>query len=175
MRKIPLKMLIVMSFLVAINIVLVRMLPIYPTPFIRLSFGFVPIAMAGLLFGAVPAIIVAGLADVIGVLMFPSPSGYFPGLTLSAVLEGLLYGLLLYRVTDKKTLFIRILLVAILDEVFVDLLLGTFWQSVLMGRAYMALFPLRSIKILIMIAGNLIVLPLLCPQISKVYHKHSNS
>ena len=64
------------AMLVAIQIVLVRFLSIQ-TPFQRVSFGFLPIAMAGMLFGPGYGCAVAGISDLLGPPSSPpaGPSG----------------------------------------------------------------------------------------------------
>ena len=87
----------ILAMLTALNVVMAELLkfPIIPKV-LELSFGFVPIAVAGMLFGAAPAMIVAVIADIIGALIFSSGDFFF-GYTLTALLTGLFYGLLLHK------------------------------------------------------------------------------
>lgn len=61
----------------------------------QMNLGFLPIAAAGYLFGPVSAMIVAALGDVLGTLIFGT-GAYFPGFTLTALIVGFLYGVMLY-------------------------------------------------------------------------------
>lgn len=61
----------------------------------QMNFGFLPIAVAGYLFGPVGGLLVAALGDVIGTLLFGT-GAYFPGFTVTAALVGLVYGFVLY-------------------------------------------------------------------------------
>ncbi len=99
--KLRTKDLTALAMLVALNVVMAELLkfPIIPKV-LELSFGFVPIAVAGMLFGAVPAMIVAVIADILGALIFSSGDFFF-GYTLTALLTGLFYGLLLYKKDAK--------------------------------------------------------------------------
>ena len=80
-------MLVTIAMLLALEIVLSRFLSIQ-TPVTRIGFGFIPLVIAGILFGPVPAAIVAGLADVLGALLFPVGT-YYPPLTITSVLASL--------------------------------------------------------------------------------------
>lgn len=62
---------------------------------IELSFGFLPLAVTGMLFGPIPGMMVGAVSDILGALL--SGAEFFPGFTLTAILEGLFYGLFLYR------------------------------------------------------------------------------
>ena len=94
--KMSVKKMTALAMLVALNIIMaeVTKFPLIPKV-LELSFGFVPVAMAGMLFGPVTAMLVSGVADVIGAVL--AGVEFFPGYTLSAVLSGLFYGLTLHK------------------------------------------------------------------------------
>ena len=60
------------AMLVAVQVVLVRFCSIQ-TPFQRISFGFVPMSMAGIMFGPVYSCVVAALADLLGAILAAVP------------------------------------------------------------------------------------------------------
>ena len=64
---------------------------------IKISPSFLPIVMAGALFGPVPAMLVGALGDVLSYLIAPTAGGFFPGFTVSGALTGLIYGFALYN------------------------------------------------------------------------------
>ena len=78
----PVLMLVVMAMLAALQIVLSRFLSIN-TQITKIGFAFVPIAICAMLFGPLPTVIVAVVADVLGASLFPS-GPFFPGFTLTA-------------------------------------------------------------------------------------------
>lgn len=86
-----------MAILIAMQIILSRLTAISLGQWLRISFGFLPAAMAGLLMGPVAAVLVAGVADVLGVLL--AGQALIVGLTVTTVFDGLMYGLILW---DKK-------------------------------------------------------------------------
>lgn len=147
--------LVFMSLLIAMEIVLTRFFSIQ-TPILRIGFGFLPIALAGIMFGPIIGGTTAALADVIGMMLFPSPAGpYFPGFTISAFIGGAIYGLLLYR---KSKTIPQIALTALLVRVFVDLGLNTIWVSILYNKAWIAIIGTRLIASAIMLPIQVILI-----------------
>lgn len=116
---------------------------------VQLSFGFIAIGLIGLWYGPIPAALCSGISDLIGFMIFPSGM-FFPGFTLSAIVGGLLYGLVLYRRPIK---FLRTLLAFFLVGIIVNVILNTIWVAILYGYGIWALLPAR-------IAKNLITIPL---------------
>src|SRR5665647_1580567 len=84
--------LITIGLFIALEIILTRFLSIN-TPFIRIGFGFLPVAMLGIMYGPVWAGISYAIGDVLGMLIFPS-GAFFPGFTLSAALTGIAFGII---------------------------------------------------------------------------------
>jgi len=83
------------------------------------------------------------------------PTGpFFPGFTISGILGGLIYGLVLYK---RKITLPRVILANALVTVFVNMLLNTYWLTLLYGSAYMAIFPARIIKELILLPINVAI------------------
>jgi len=140
-RSLPLKKLISISLLVALSIIAKRFLG-YNDKIISVSFGFVPIAMAGMLFGPLGGVITAGLSDVIGALLFPT-GPFHPGFTLAALLSGLIYGLFLYKQPLSR---LRIVLCQALVTIIVHLILNTLLLMPIVGKGFMAILPLRMLK-----------------------------
>ena len=65
-----------LGLLVALEIVLARFCSIQAWNF-RIGFSFLPIAMAAIGFGPIPAAIAASAADVLGAVLFPTTGAYF--------------------------------------------------------------------------------------------------
>jgi len=149
------RVMIFMALLISMEIVLTRFLSIQ-TPIVRIGFGFLPIAISGIMFGPVIGGITAAMADALGVLLFPSPAGpYFPGFTLSAFITGAIYGLMLYK---KPKTIIRIALAVLLIRVFIDLGLNTLWISIIIKKAWMIIIPTRLIASSIMLPVQTILI-----------------
>jgi ECF transporter S component (folate family) len=93
MQKWNTKKLVILGFLTALSIVLTRLLVIYLTESIRISFGNIPIMLAGLWFGPFAGAAVGFAADFVGASLF-SGLGWYAPMSLTPVLFGLISGLL---------------------------------------------------------------------------------
>lgn len=145
--------LVIMSLFIALEIILTRFLSIQ-TPILRIGFAFVATALCSIILGPVLGSIAAGVADILGMIIFPQ-SAYFPGFTLSALLSGLIYGLMLHK---KNISILRVALTVLIITIFVDLGLNTLWLSMITGKAVFALIGPRFIKSLIMFPIQVILI-----------------
>ena len=117
--------------------------------FIRIGFSGLPNQAVSFLFGPTVGALFGGALDFLK--WFLKPTGaYFPGFTISAMLGGIIYGLLLYR---KKPTIPRVFLAHLLIKVFVNVGLNTIWLSVLYNNAIAVILPQR-------ILSNAIMLPI---------------
>ena len=89
------KTLAIGAMLVALSMIL-GLYSIYITSAIRISFAYLPVAIAGLLYGPIVGATLGGTVDLLNFVVKPGGS-FSPGFTLSAILTGLLFGLLLYH------------------------------------------------------------------------------
>ena len=139
--SLSLKKLISMSLLVALAIIAKRFLG-YNDKIISVSFGFVPIALSGMLFGPLGGVVTAAVADIIGALLFPT-GPFHPGFTLAATLTGLFYGVFLHKQPLSR---MRIVLCQVLVTVVVNLSLNTLLLVPIVGKGFMVILPLRILK-----------------------------
>lgn len=137
------RVLVFMALFIAMDVILTRFLSVQ-TPIIRIGFGFIPIALAGMMFGPVVGGVTAALGDIVGMLVFPQ-GAYFPGFTFTQFLAGATFGLLLYK---KPKSILRISIAAAIVVVVVDVLLNTVWISMITSTPYVALLPTRVTKLL---------------------------
>ncbi len=150
------KDLTMLSMLTALHIVMAEIMkfPLIPKV-LELSFGFVPLAVCGMLFGIVPAMAVAAVGDVIGALIFSSGDFFF-GYTLTAALTGLFYGLLLHPpIQTKKNTLIRVLLAQALVSLVCYAGLNTLWAYV-MGYARTTQYIITRLTV------NVVAYPIYC-------------
>ena len=155
-----------MAILIAIEIVLTRFCSIN-TSVVRIGFGFLPVAMMGIMYGPLAAGIGYAIGDVIGATLFPS-GPFFPGFTLSASLTGLVYGLILHR---KDVTYGRALIASLIVVLCLDLCLTTYWLKVLYGYGFMAVLPTRIVKVIFAVPVQTILIPLVY---NKVIHPIRN-
>ncbi|NLB24872.1 MAG: folate family ECF transporter S component [Clostridiales bacterium] len=152
----PTTKLVVVSFMIAIEVVLTRLVAIFVPTSIRISLGFLPVSMTAIMFGPWWAGISYALGDIIGMLLFPM-GPYFPGFTFTAFLTGMIFGLVLYKkeVTYKRTLFASLLVVIICS-----LVLDTFWLYLMFDQAVKALLPVRIAKGVLAVILHVTLIPL---------------
>ena len=111
------------ALLIALQIVFVRLMS-FGTASIRISLGFVPVAISGMLLGPVGGGIVGAMADFLGMLLFSRGMVYFFPLTISEFLYGFGFGLMLFR---RELSPVKLSLCVLIQFVFVNLLLTSFW------------------------------------------------
>ena len=150
------KLLAAMGLLAALEVVIARFGTIRPSESIKLSLDFIPIVIAGILYGPVPAMIISILADILGAFLFPV-GPFFPGFTLTAALTGLLYGAALHRSQAMP----RVILAVALHQGILSLLLNTLWLKVLYGLPYLPTLAGRLVQCAVMAALQLILIPIL--------------
>ncbi|MGX8688855.1 MAG: folate family ECF transporter S component [bacterium] len=124
------------------------------TQLIELRFQFLPVAMAGLLMGPAVGGMVGALTDILAYLVRPT-GPYFPGFTLSSMLTGLIFGLILYK---KPLTVTRLLLAQAAETVLVSMLFNSFNLSLLYGNPFPAVFAARFLKCLVMFPVNALLL-----------------
>lgn len=160
--------LVTMALLVALDIVLSRFgsINMWNT---RIGFGFVPIVVAGMLLGPFKAAITAAVADVIGALLVPT-GAFFPPLTVTAILRGILYGIMLKYVPEylartiedpkryQKAWIGVCAAVTLFDQLAFGLLLQSYWLSLLYGSPYTGMMASRIPQIAILIPVEFVVL-----------------
>lgn len=132
---------------------------------LQLSFGFLAMGLIGAWFGPVPAALCGGLSDLISFFLFPTGS-FFPGFTLSAIVGGFLYGIVMYQ---RQIRFWRVLVAFSLVGLIVNVLLNTLWVVILYGYGVWALLPVRVAKNLVTIPLNAIIFYFISKPLSHYY------
>lgn len=123
MQKNMTKRVCVIAVLIAMQIVLGRIAAINVGSYLKISFGFIPIAVCGILTGPVWTLLMASVCDILGALLFPTGAFYW-GFTLVAAVGGLIYGLFLYQ---KKQSILRCLLCTLTVAVICNILMNTYF------------------------------------------------
>lgn len=130
------------------------------TPFVRITFGFLPIAIAGAFFGPWKAGLVGALDNLIGTAIIGT-SIFFPGFTVSDFLTGYIFGWFLYQ---KEVRFPYVCIPFLVVMVLIHLGLNTLWLVLYYDKAASAIFVSRLIK-------NLICFPMEICLFMVVYHR----
>lgn len=139
------------AMLIALKVVLDRLLSLNTT-LSRLGLAFIVVTFAAIALGTPYAMIVAGLGDIIGALLFPTGT-YFPGFTLTAALTALCTSLFL----RKSASFPRIVLCVLINQIFGSILLNSLWISILYNKGFIALIPGRITQAVIMSAVQILL------------------
>ena len=141
------------GLLMALEIVLTQFISI-ETPIVRIGFGFLPIAIVGMLYGPWIAGTASAIADIVGTILFGG-GVFFPGFVLSAFIRGMIYGLILYK---KPKSLKRIIIAILLVTVFVNLGLNTIWLTIMLDKAILVIFPTRVVQNLVLAPVNIMLL-----------------
>ncbi len=122
--------------------------------FLKVGFNFLPNEFVYYLFGPVVGVVYGAALDILTFIVRPTGPFFF-GFTLSAILSGFLYGVILYK---RPLSLKRILAANLVQLVVVNLLLNTYWLTMLYGYNFMAILPLRALKAFIMLPVETIML-----------------
>jgi ECF transporter S component (folate family) len=161
------KVITFMGLLIALNVLLTHVVPVIQTEILRISFGFVPLSLSGMLFGPIGGGVCGVLSDLLGMLI-AGKGGYFPGFTLSAFLSGAIYGLFLYR---KPKSLARIALAVLCVTISVNLGLNTLWLTFLQGKGFLALLPVRIQKNALTVVVETALIPLVWRSVGRLIEK----
>lgn len=149
------------AMLITLQVVIGRFAGIM-TPIVSINLSFLPLVVNAIVFGPVSATVSSAIADILGAFLFPQGLGtFFPGYTLSAALNGLIYGLILYRKPKKLW---RITLACLITSVVISLGLSTYWVYMMTGKGFLVLLPARIMQ-------NAIMLPIKIILISTVVYR----
>ena len=150
-----LQILVRVAILVAMDVLLMNYLGIH-TQFFKISFSFVPIALCGMLYGAKWGAACAGVGDLIN--CFLGPYGWYPPLTLSACLNGWIFGLFLKGRSDRWG---AVALAVGICQIGISLLLNTWFLSILYSTPFTELMVNRIPQVAVMLPVQIAVLRLI--------------
>lgn len=165
-KRMDLRMLVTMALLIAMNVVLARFLGIQ-TPLVQVSFSFVPVVLAALLYGPVPAAIVGAMGDFLGAILFPA-GAFFPGFTLTAFLAGLVYGVFLYK---KPAAVWRAVAAVLLITVFLNMGLNTLWLWITVKDGVWGILMNRIPKYFLVAPVQILVIRALSGRLTEVFRR----
>lgn len=155
------------GLLAALAVVLGMVASIDVGPYVRIGFSGIPNRVVDCLFGPVAGCLFGGALDVLKYVMKPT-GPYFFGFTFNAMLAGILYGAVLYRrpVTVK-----RILAAELLNKLLVNCVLNTLWISMLYGKGFFVLLPMRVLKNALMLPIDSMILYFSLNFVKKLVYK----
>lgn len=122
--------------------------------FLKVGFTFLPNEFIYYLFGPAVGAVFGAAMDILTFIVKPTGS-FFPGFTISAILNGLIFGFILYK---RPVSLKRIILATVIQLIFINILLNTFWLTILLGKGFYVMLPLRALKEFILFPFNTILL-----------------
>lgn len=124
---------------------------------LHISLTFLVLSIGSLIFGPVTGLFVGAIYNTLD--FFIHPSGvFFPGYTLSSMLELFIYGLFLYR---SRITILRIFLAKFIVDYGIHVVLGSLWSKLLFNKGYLYFFTKSIIKNTIMLPVEVIIFVLL--------------
>lgn len=139
------------SGLVCAMAIVLESMPIYLLgPSLKIYFSFLVVSLGCMCYGPLVGMMAGAVIDSVGFLVSGYGEPYFPGFMLTAILSGLLYGVMLYR---RKPTLPRIILTRLIINYGSNVLLGSVWKAMLYGKGYLYYASTGLVK-------NTIMLPL---------------
>lgn len=133
------------AMLGAISIVL-GSLTIMVGDFLKIGFSFLPNEFAYYLFGPTVGAVFGAAMDILTFIVRPTGS-FFPGFTISAIVTGIIFGICLYK---RPLSLKRIVIANLIHLIFVNILMNTYWLTILLDTGFLALLPIRALKGVVM-------------------------
>ena len=151
---IDLHILVRVAVLVALNVLLMNYFGIHSET-MKIGFSFLPIALCGMMYGARWSTACALTGDLLNCVFGGFP--WFPPLTLSACINGFVYGAILKNRSNSMP---AIFAAAVITQVAVGLFLNTWFLSILYTSPYGGLLVTRIPQTLVMLVLQVITLRL---------------
>lgn len=143
----------IFAILIALQVVIAQFLTIH-TEILKISLSFIPMVIAGRMFGFVGAGLIAGIGDVLQAFLFPV-GAWFPPITITTVLIGMVFGLFF----KNGTSFVRVLITVLITELVFSMFITPIWLTMLQGIDYWFILCSRLPQIAVMIAVKLLLIP----------------
>ena len=137
------------SGLVCAMAIVLESLPIYLLgPSLKIYFSFLAVSLGCMCYGPVVGMMAGAIIDTVGFLLAGYGEPYFPGYLITAMLSGLIYGVMLYR---QKPTLPRIIVTRLIINYGSNVLLGSVWKAMLYGKGYLYYMTSGAVKNTIML------------------------
>lgn len=161
-----------------------------PMPFGKINFAFLAIAAIGMLYGPAIAFFAGGMCDIVGYFVHPD-GGFLPLYVFIGMLQGLIYGLILYRrwgnmYSDEKNrrlfginlseMAVRLIIARLCDVIIINLLLNTaanLHYGFIPAQAFGTAVAVRLTKNILELFADIPLLLVIMPVILGVYCRTS--
>ena len=159
------KKIAMIGMLLAVQVVLGRFVAI-SLPVVKLSFMFLPRALTALFFGPLWGAAASVMGDFLVTIM--GPYAYFPPMATTALLEGIVYALFLYR---KPLTTGRIVVCVVVESVVCSILLQTYWLTVMTGTGFIELLPVRLLQNAIIAPVQVVCIRAVAPMVTSLMER----
>ena len=158
------KRLTVMAMLSALIVIVARFCAIPINEGLRLGFDSIPVLLAGIWLGPIPAAIVGGLADVVGTLINSYGGPYFPPMTVTPMLVGIVAGVMAKCVFKGELNFWKLAVTVIVSDVIGNIFYGSlalswYYQIILdmPQQTFIVVFLMRLTKLITVATDTVLV------------------
>ena len=132
------------SGLVCAMAIVLESLPIYLMgPSLKIYFSFLAVSLGCSCYGPVVGMMAGAIIDSVGFLLSSYGEPYFPGYLITAMLSGLIYGVMLYQ---RKPTIPRLIVTRLLINYGSNVLLGSVWKAMLYGKGYLYYLSTGMVK-----------------------------
>ncbi len=183
-----LRSLVITGLFIAVSAVL-EMFSINVTSYLKINFAFLAIAVIGMLFGPTVGFAAGLICDVVGFIVSPT-GGFLPAYTLVAGLQGMIYGVWLYkdggwrplmRTTESGgsfdfSLLLRAAAARLTDVLVINLVLNTYLNmhyGFIPKQTIVAAITARFFKNAVELAADIPLLFLILPACLMAYKQLS--
>ncbi len=111
---------------------------------VKISGAFIPISVAGAMFGPIPAGLIGAVGDILSFVMNPASGGYLPGFTISGLLTGLIYGYAFYK---SDVTLPRVIMGWVANMLLVETFLNAYWLTTIYHTPYLFNLSTRFISV----------------------------
>lgn len=165
MAKLKVREITFLATFIVLDIILTRFFSINVWN-IRIGFGFIPTIMVAHMYGMKFTIIECALSDIIGAILFPT-GVYFVGFTISAIVMGVIWSVLLYKHSDTK----RIILAILLDQIICSTIITPISISILYSVPLLAVIIGRIGQLILVSLMEILMVPILINKICPLFMK----
>lgn len=167
MKKLNIKTVVFAGVLIAMNLVLERVLSIQIGNILRISLAKTPLYLASLWLGPMVGGICGGVSDLLGCLI----AGYAPNpfITCSAILSGILPGLMKKYVFQNKLSWVKICIMIVLDSLIGSMGLTTLGLHIYYGTPWSVLYASRTIQTIALVVANTLTVAVLYQSVLTSY------
>lgn len=153
-------------------------------PFAKINFAFLAIAAIGMLYGPVVAFFSGGVCDILGYIVHPD-GAFIPTYIFVAMLQGLIYGIILYRkwgnmsaVSIRKSrriteFTLRVVISRLLDIIIINLFVNTalnMHYGFIPKQAFVLAVNTRLVKNLLQFAADIPLMLIILPTLLIAYN-----